>query len=164
MSFSAWFTLEGWSPRCGKTCGHSCWVITSLECPRLRGKRWVVGISALPQRLSLLNYSSLTPRLFTAGGWTSAGELPADHERVAGLRGHSPPAREGATCSSAGKVLLRGQYRQLWSEDDPSWFYCEQWGKAGERIIHTETCQIWHQLDHRKELLINSREAVVQKV
>lgn len=43
-----WSTSVVWTPRCVKRCGLSCWVITSLECQKLRERRFVVStITAL---------------------------------------------------------------------------------------------------------------------
>ena len=135
----AWSTLAEWTPRCVKKCGLSCWVITSLECQKLRGKRFVVStITAFHPKyfpLGPLSTSwSHTPHLSPPGGWTGPSVLPRDHARVARLWGDCPPTGEGAARCGISEVLVWREHGQFQSEDDSPPLHRQQWGEAG---IHT---------------------------
>lgn len=61
--------------------------------------------------ISLAEELTLEPS--PAGGRAGASELPADHERVAELRGDCPSEGEGAARRSIGKVLLWCKHGQF---------------------------------------------------
>lgn len=95
----------------------------------------------------LLNDWLLIPP--SPGGWTGASVLPADHVRVAPLRGDRPPAGEGAARCGVSKVLLRSEHGQLKSEDDAPRLHRQQWGEA---VTHQQISLWWCQFCHLHQI------------
>lgn len=82
-------------------------------------KRNEVLLPPLLQLLPAPPAEVLTLEPSPAGGPGGQSVLPADHERVAQLRGDCASAGEGAARRSLGQVLVWRQHGQFQSEDYP---------------------------------------------
>lgn len=72
-----------------------------------------------PAYVRLLKAAVLTLDSSPPGGRAGQSVLPADHERVARLRGDCASEGERAARCSVGEVLIRGEHGQFQPEDYP---------------------------------------------